>query len=392
MKKTLSLIFAALTLLLSLTGCEKKPATTEPVTTAPSIAMLDHSYGGLFYQIGSDLEEAHRGSTYVTYEGDGCAVRVLCGTLPEGTSSVTDWARIYSAELVDSGYSCSMDRAGGVHYIEAEKDSVYQVYGLYCQDGFGWQMTATIFNTSSHSDLSALKQRMIDYVTSGVIEYLPDAPTEEQPAPTEPTPPATEDTVTVHVYFPTTWSTPYLWAWNDDTGEELYDQWPGVEMERVGNIYTMEVPFWVNSIVVSDMGSDTAKTADIYFSAGKDIWVIIYGNGNSTTFYEPPTHSSVPSGHWPTDHITIYAKVDPSWIPCCWAWNSGTGEDVFSQWPGSFMSYQGGYYIIELPMETDYFIISNLGDENQKTPDLLIDPGKDVFITVDADGTYTIYQ
>ena len=85
----------------------------------------------------------------------------------------------------------------------------------------------------------------------------PDGATE--PSGTEPTP---VETMIVHAYVPESWGTPRLWAWEQESQQNLYDVWPGQTMTKNGDHYTIEIPLWVNAVIVN--GKDgTVQTADL---------------------------------------------------------------------------------------------------------------------------------
>ena len=76
--------------------------------------------------------------------------------------------------------------------------------------------------------------------------------------------------------------------------------------------------------------------------------------------------------------ITVYAIVPEYWNDLhCWAWS--TEKDVFDQWPGAPLSWDGTWYSIEIP-DWAVGVLVNSGDF--KTEDIPVASGSDVWIVV----------
>ncbi|MBR0207684.1 MAG: starch-binding protein [Oscillospiraceae bacterium] len=90
-----------------------------------------------------------------------------------------------------------------------------------------------------------------------------------------------------------------------------------------------------------------------------------------------------------TQTITVHARVPSSWRApiCAWAWKNT--KDVFDAWPGEPMSRNGTWYEISIPSWANCVIINGSGGEVQ-TPDLGIEPGYDVWIIANSDGSARI--
>ncbi len=81
----------------------------------------------------------------------------------------------------------------------------------------------------------------------------------------------------------------------------------------------------------------------------------------------------------------VHASVPASWKnPGAWAWSGD--RNVFDAWPGEAMEPDGDWYTIQIPDWADHFIVNANGGKVQ-TEDLDIQPGKEVWITVQADGS-----
>lgn len=109
---------------------------------------------------------------------------------------------------------------------------------------------------------------------------------------------------------------------------------------------------------------------------------------------EPPTTATEAPTDPPVDqtYITVHAYVPDSWAsPGCWAWNSITGEDVFSAWPGEAMDKGRDWYTIDIPSWINYVII-NANDGSIQTEDIAVDSGYDIWIIIHAsEPYYTLY-
>lgn len=97
-----------------------------------------------------------------------------------------------------------------------------------------------------------------------------------------------EETITVHAYVPESWGTPGCWAWKNG-GENVFDTWPGEDMNQHGPYYTIELPAWVNCVIIN--GNDGGiQTADISIEVCRDVWIVIDPNSTDyNLFYEAPT-------------------------------------------------------------------------------------------------------
>lgn len=99
--------------------------------------------------------------------------------------------------------------------------------------------------------------------------------------------------VTVHVQVPADWSAPCCWAWSAPDGTNAFSAWPGEALSQDGDWYTIEVPGWINSVIIN-ANEGTVQTTDLSVETGKDIWVVVTDPENATVSYEEPTAESVP--------------------------------------------------------------------------------------------------
>jgi len=89
--------------------------------------------------------------------------------------------------------------------------------------------------------------------------------------------------ITVRAFIPDTWENPGVWAWNDDYGN-VFPGWPGQPFtEMDGDWHVMELPGWVNEIIINAAG---VQTEDMETEMGDDIWIIVMGYRHSYLFNE----------------------------------------------------------------------------------------------------------
>lgn len=99
--------------------------------------------------------------------------------------------------------------------------------------------------------------------------------------------------VTVHVQVPADWSAPCCWAWSAPDGTNAFSAWPGEALSQDGDWYTIEVPGWINSVIIN-ANEGTVQTTDLSVETGKDIWVVVTDPENAAVSYEEPAAGSVP--------------------------------------------------------------------------------------------------
>ena len=100
-------------------------------------------------------------------------------------------------------------------------------------------------------------------------------------------------TTTVFAYIPEDWANPSCWAWSEADDVNAFDAWPGEAMTQNGEWYTVEVPNWVDHVIING-NSGEVQTADLPIEPGKDIWVVTLSADNSTVFYSEPSDEEWP--------------------------------------------------------------------------------------------------
>ena len=97
---------------------------------------------------------------------------------------------------------------------------------------------------------------------------------------------AVED-VAVHAQVPSDWSAPRCWAWSAPDGTNAFASWPGEAFAEEGDWYTIQVPGWINSVIVN-ANEGSVQTADLSVEPGQEIWIVVTDAENVEVFYEVP--------------------------------------------------------------------------------------------------------
>lgn len=100
--------------------------------------------------------------------------------------------------------------------------------------------------------------------------------------------------ITVRAQVPDDWADPCCWAWSAPDGTNAFASWPGEALTRDGGWYTIEVPGWINSVIINGNGG-TVQTQDLSVEAGKDVWVVVTDAENAAVSYEEPAAQAAPA-------------------------------------------------------------------------------------------------
>ena len=101
------------------------------------------------------------------------------------------------------------------------------------------------------------------------------------------------DNITVHAQVPADWEAPCCWAWSAPDGTNAFSSWPGEALTLDGDWYTIQVPGWINSVIING-NEGTVQTTDLSVEAGKDIWVVVTDAENAAVSYEEPAAGAAP--------------------------------------------------------------------------------------------------
>lgn len=102
------------------------------------------------------------------------------------------------------------------------------------------------------------------------------------------------DNITVRAKVPADWTDPCCWAWSAPDGTNAFTSWPGEALTLDGDWYVLEVPGWINSIIINGNGG-TVQTADLSVEAGKDLWVVVTAADSAEVTYEEPAEGAAPA-------------------------------------------------------------------------------------------------
>lgn len=92
--------------------------------------------------------------------------------------------------------------------------------------------------------------------------------------------------ISVSVKTPEDWETPCLWAWSAPDGTNVFTSWPGEAFaEGEDGWLTLQVPGWINSIIVS-ANEGGVQTTDISVETARDVWIVISGPEEYEVAYE----------------------------------------------------------------------------------------------------------
>lgn len=101
------------------------------------------------------------------------------------------------------------------------------------------------------------------------------------------------DDITVHAQVPADWADPCCWAWSAPDGTNAFTAWPGEALTLDGDWYTIQVPGWINSVIING-NAGSVQTTDLSVEAGKDIWIVVTDPENAAVTYEEPVAPAVP--------------------------------------------------------------------------------------------------
>ncbi len=101
------------------------------------------------------------------------------------------------------------------------------------------------------------------------------------------------ENITVHAQVPADWADPCCWAWSAPDGTNAFSAWPGEALTQDSGWYTIEVPGWINSVIIN-ANEGSVQTSDLSVEAGKDIWIVVTDPENAAVAYEEPAAPAAP--------------------------------------------------------------------------------------------------
>ena len=138
------------------------------------------------------------------------------------------------------------------------------------------------------------------------LELVPAAPAEPAAEPAPQPDKAVED-VTVHAQVPADWADPSCWAWSAPDGTNAFASWPGEALTKDGDWYNIQVPGWINSVIIN-ANEGAVQTTDLSVEAGKEVWVVVTDAENAQVFYEAPAQDAAATE--PAAETTVPASTE----------------------------------------------------------------------------------
>ncbi len=192
---------------------------------------------------------------------------------------------------------------------------------------------------------------------------------------------ANDGTYTIYAKVPESWGTPYLWAWSTSGGGDLFRTWPGELMHNNGDgFYTYTVSEKYLNLILSNGGG--VQTEDIVVN-GSDVEIVVNEDNSYVINYRTSYNTDWENG------VTVTVTAPSDWSnPYLWAWSDVEGN-VFERWPGAPMTSASGSYTMEIPDWVTGVIVS-ANNATIQTMDIIIEPGKNVWITVNSENDIAV--
>lgn len=129
----------------------------------------------------------------------------------------------------------------------------------------------------------------------------------------------------VYAQVPADWTWPCVWAWSND-GTNAFAAWPGEAMtEGEDGWYSIEVPGWVNSIIIN-ANEGGIQTTDLSVETGKDVWITVTDAENAAVAYEQPAGEAAEPSAEPS------AEPEESAAPAEESESAGEGGSSATLW------------------------------------------------------------
>ena len=115
------------------------------------------------------------------------------------------------------------------------------------------------------------------------------------------------DDVTVHAQVLEDWADPSCWAWSAPDGTNAFASWPGEALSKDGDWYNIQVPGWINSVIIN-ANEGAVQTTDLSVEAGKEVWIVVTDAENAQVFYEEPAQDAAATE--PAAETTVPASTE----------------------------------------------------------------------------------
>ena len=119
--------------------------------------------------------------------------------------------------------------------------------------------------------------------------------------------PAYVEKFVVHAYVPLSWKTVNLWAWSAPDGTNAFASWPGEALSKDGDWYNIQVPGWINSVIIN-ANEGAVQTTDLSVETGKEVWIVVTDAENAQVFYEEPAQDAAATE--PAAETTVPASTE----------------------------------------------------------------------------------
>ena len=92
-------------------------------------------------------------------------------------------------------------------------------------------------------------------------------------------------------------------------GTNAFASWPGEALSKDGDWYNIQVPGWINSVIIN-ANEGAVQTTDLSVEAGKEVWVVVTDAENAQVFYEAPAQDAAATE--PAAETTVPASTEAS--------------------------------------------------------------------------------
>ena len=111
----------------------------------------------------------------------------------------------------------------------------------------------------------------------------------------------------IHAKVDAGWENPCLWAWSAPDGTNAFASWPGEALTKDGDWYNIQVPGWINSVIIN-ANEGAVQTTDLSVEAGKEVWVVVTDAEIAQVFYEAPAQDAAATE--PAAETTVPASTE----------------------------------------------------------------------------------
>lgn len=171
----------------------------------------------------------------------------------------------------------------------------------------------------------------------------------------------------------------YAFTWDNENNNSL-GQWPGTPMYQSGEWFYIGIPADLSFLRFSSKAGYTSPVITV--DSGSDVWIDL-SQGDTLISYD-----GVPLTQSEDLPFSLYVSA-PEWMATlnAYTWDD-TGFQRFGLWPGSPMIRRNDWFHISIPADMTNLVL-NCANGFQ-TDDLKLEPGQDVWITLEGDMTASI--